>query len=92
MPGQPSAKAVPAALDAPRPCFRTGFRVDSRSVVTLWAQWSDVDTAAGALTAAGPSWSATENVGTQKFDEELRTALAPFQVDGIGYDHPSEFG
>jgi len=61
-------------------------------VVTVWAEWPDSETAVRALTTAGPSWPAVENVGAQQFDEELRKALAPFEVDGIGIRLPNEFG
>lgn len=67
----------------------SGLRVDSRGVVTVWAEWPDTDTAGRALIAAGPSWPALD---AQRFDEELRTALAPFEVDGIGIRLPNEFG
>jgi SAM-dependent methyltransferase len=70
----------------------SGLRVDCRGVVTVWAEWPDTDTAVRALNAAGPSWPALEHVGEQKFDEELRKALAPFEVDGVGIRLPSEFG
>lgn len=70
----------------------SGLRVDSRDAVTVWAEWPDLDIAVRALTAAGPSRPALESVGEQKFDEELRKALAPFEVDGSGIRLPSEFG
>jgi hypothetical protein len=68
------------------------LRVDSRGAVTVGTEWPDLDIAVRALTAAGPSWPALEHVGARKFGEELRTALAPFHVDGIGIRLPNEFG
>lgn len=67
----------------------SGLRVDSRGAVTVWAEWPDLDIAVRALTAAGPSRPALENVGEQKFDEELRKALAPFDVTASGCGYPA---
>jgi SAM-dependent methyltransferase len=69
-----------------------GLRVDSRGVVTVWAEWPDLDLAVRALTAAGPSWPAVEHAGARKFGDELRKALAPFEVSGVGIRLPNEFG
>ena len=44
--------------------------------------WSRVDRSRTVLPA----------LDAQRFDEELRTALAPFEVDGIGIRLPNEFG
>jgi SAM-dependent methyltransferase len=70
----------------------SGLRVDSRGVVSVWAEWPDADTAVRALIAAGPSWPAIENVGVRKFDEELRKVLAPLEVEGVGIRLSNEFG
>lgn len=69
-----------------------GLQVDSRDVVTVWAEWPDLDTAVRALTAAGPSWPAMAHAGSDSFAHELREALAPFDVDGVGLRLPNEFG
>jgi SAM-dependent methyltransferase len=69
-----------------------GLRVDARGVVTVWAEWPDLDTAVRAMTAAGPSWPALAHVGPETFGAELRKALTPSLVDGIGIRLPNEFG
>jgi hypothetical protein len=43
----------------------SGLRMDSRGVVTVWAEWPDADGDVRALTAAEPSWPAIENVVAQ---------------------------
>jgi SAM-dependent methyltransferase len=69
-----------------------GFRIDVRDVVTVCAEWPDVDTAVRALTAAGPSQPAIEHVGLERFVEELRDAIAPLAIDGVGIRLSNEFG
>ena len=69
-----------------------GLQVESRDVVTVWAEWPDLDTTVRALTAAGPSWPAIAHARSDRFAHELRNALAPFDVDDIGPRLPNEFG
>ncbi len=69
-----------------------GLRVDARGVVTVWAEWPDLDLAVRAMTAAGPSWPALEQVGPERFGEELRKVFAPHVIDGVGLRLPNELG
>ena len=69
-----------------------GLAVDSRGVVTVWAEWPDLGVAVRALSAAGPSEPAIAHSGADRFTSELRTALTPFEVDGVGLRLSKEFG
>lgn len=82
--GRPGA--VEAMIDA------AGLKLDSRSTVTVWAEWPDLNIAVRALAAAGPSQPAIAHSGRDQFTAELTKALAPFEVDGIGIRLSNEFG
>ncbi len=69
-----------------------GLRVGNRGVVTVTAEWPDVEVAVRALTAAGPSWPAIEHVGRQRFADELAQALAPLVDPASGLRLVNEFG
>jgi len=69
-----------------------GLRVDVRGVVTVTAEWPDLDLAVRALTAAGPSWPAIEHVGQRRFADELAQALAPLVTPESGLRIVNEFG
>ena len=78
--------------NAERMLEAAGLRIDTRGAVTVWAEWPDLDAAVRALTAAGPSWPALQHAGAQRFDTQLRTALTPLEVAGVGIRLSNEFG
>lgn len=70
----------------------TGFSPRQTGTVTLVNEWPDVDIAVRALAAAGPSVPAIEEVGFDRFCEELRDVIEPLQTDGVGIRVASELG
>lgn len=71
---------------------QAGLTPASRGVVTVWAEWPDLDLAVRALVAAGPAQPAIEHAGLDRFTAQLRTALAPFETEQTGIRLSNEFG
>jgi SAM-dependent methyltransferase len=70
----------------------SGFRPAERGTVTVVNEWPDVEVAARALAAAGPSVPAVRAVGYDSFCAALREAIGPMDVPGLGIRIASEFG
>ena len=68
-----------------------GIAVLERGKSTVVNEWPDMEIAVRALTAAGPSVPAIEEVGVDRFTAELSAALAPLE-DAHGVRITSEFG
>jgi SAM-dependent methyltransferase len=69
-----------------------GLGFADRGTAQVVNELPDLDLTVRALTAAGPSWPAIQNVGYDQFAEALRQALRPLYVEGIGVRIISEFG
>jgi hypothetical protein len=70
----------------------TGFALAERGAVDVVNEWPDVETAVGALAAAGPSVPAIETVGYEAFCQALRQVISPLCDRDVGVRITSEFG
>ena len=68
-----------------------GLEVLARGSVDVTSEWPDIATAVQAVTAAGPSWPAIQQVGPAKFEEVMTTALGAALDDHLGIRLTSEF-
>ena len=68
-----------------------GLEVLARGSVDVTSEWPDVATAVRAVTGAGPSWPAIQQVGPAKFEEVMTTALSAVMDDRLGIRLTSEF-
>jgi SAM-dependent methyltransferase len=69
-----------------------GLEFLERGVVEVVNEFPDLDIAARALAAAGPSWPALQAVGESRFVTELKEALRNLSADGVGVRIRSELG
>jgi SAM-dependent methyltransferase len=70
----------------------TGFAVAERGAVDVVNEWPDLETAVGALAAAGPSVPAIETVGYEAFCQALSQVISPLCDRDLGVRITSEFG
>ena len=68
-----------------------GLEVLARGSVDVTSEWPDVATAVRALTGAGSSWPAIQQVGPAKFEEVMTAALSAVMDDHLGIRLTSEF-
>lgn len=68
-----------------------GLEVLERGAVDVTSEWPDVATAVRAVTAAGPSWPAIQQIGLPKFQEVMTNALSAVMDDQLGIRLTSEF-
>jgi hypothetical protein len=69
-----------------------GLEFADRGTAQVVNEWPDLDLAARALAAPGPSWPAVRLVGYDRFAEAIRAAIRPLYTEGLGVRIVSEFG
>jgi SAM-dependent methyltransferase len=69
-----------------------GLEFADRGIAQVINEWPDLDLAARALAAPGPSWPAVRQVGYDRFAEAIRAAIRPLYTEGLGVRIVSEFG
>jgi ubiquinone/menaquinone biosynthesis C-methylase UbiE len=70
----------------------TGLEFVGRGTAQVVNEWPDLELAARALAASGPSWPALEAVGYDRFAEAISAAFRPLYTEGLGVRIVSEFG
>jgi SAM-dependent methyltransferase len=69
-----------------------GLEFAGRGTAQVVSELPDLELAARALAAAGPSWPALQHVGYERFARAVREALRPLYIEGLGVRIVSEFG
>jgi ubiquinone/menaquinone biosynthesis C-methylase UbiE len=70
----------------------TGLEFVDRGTAQVVSEWPDLELAARALAASGPSWPALEAVGYDRFAAAISDAFRPLYTEGLGVRVVSEFG